>query len=89
LAAEIAAFFRRHRSSADWRGGIAISQLTSRELEVLDLLAAGWANGQIAAHLGLAAKTVRNYVTQILEKLGIDNRGQAIVQARELGLGRV
>lgn len=65
----------------------ALSELTSREVEVLEHIAQGQDNAQIAAHLELAEKTVRNHITRIFDKLGVENRGQAIVRAREAGLG--
>lgn len=61
--------------------------LTPREGEVLELMAQGLDNLQIAAHLGLSEKTVRNHITPIFDKLSVDNRGRAIVKAREAGLG--
>ena len=62
-------------------------QLTDREREVLDLVAQGRANTAIAAKLGLSQKTVRNHVSNILTKLQVADRAQAIVQARDAGLG--
>ncbi len=62
-------------------------ELTPRELDVLRLLAAGAGNEDIAAQLVIAPKTVRNYVSHIYEKLGVDSRAKAIVLAREAGLG--
>jgi DNA-binding NarL/FixJ family response regulator len=62
-------------------------QLTDREREVLDLVAQGRANPAIAAKLGLSQKTVRNHVSNILTKLQVADRAQAIVQARDAGLG--
>lgn len=62
--------------------------LTAREREVLDLLAAGTPTARIAAHLGLATKTVANHVSAILVKLQVTDRTQAAVAAREAGLGR-
>jgi DNA-binding NarL/FixJ family response regulator len=61
-------------------------QLTEREVEVLDLLADGLRNPEIATTLFLSEKTVRNYVSNIFAKLHVD-RGTAIVVAREAGLG--
>ena len=58
-------------------------QLTDREREVLDLVAQGRANPAIAARLGLSQKTVRNHVSNILTKLQVADRAQAIVQARD------
>jgi RNA polymerase sigma factor (sigma-70 family) len=63
-------------------------QLTEREREVLDLVAQGRANQAIAARLGLSQKTVRNHVSNILTKLQVADRAQAIVQARDAGLGQ-
>jgi pimeloyl-ACP methyl ester carboxylesterase/DNA-binding CsgD family transcriptional regulator len=65
----------------------ALSDLTLREVEVLEHIAQGLDNAQIAAHLDLAEKTVRNHITRIFDKLGVENRAQAIVRAREAGLG--
>jgi len=62
-------------------------QLTQREHEVLELVAQGRANPVIAARLGLSQKTVRNHVSNILAKLQVADRAQAIVLAREVGLG--
>jgi len=62
-------------------------ELTSREREVLDLIARGLGNLQIAKSLTLSEKTVRNHINSIFSKLGTPNRAQAIVRAREAGLG--
>jgi len=61
--------------------------LTSREVEVLDLLARGRSNGQIASALFLSAKTVRNHVSNILMKLPATDRHEAAEVARAAGLG--
>jgi DNA-binding NarL/FixJ family response regulator len=63
-------------------------QLTDREREVLELVAQGRANAVIAARLGLSQKTIRNHVSNILTKLQVADRAQAIVQARDAGLGQ-
>jgi DNA-binding NarL/FixJ family response regulator len=63
-------------------------QLTEREREVLDLLAAGCSNPQIAERLFLSPKTVRNNVSNIFAKLQVAGRAEAIVRARDAGLGR-
>ena len=65
----------------------AFSELTEREIEVLDLVARGMRNVDIAAELYVSEKTVRNHVSNIFSKLGVD-RNEAIVRAREVGLGR-
>ncbi len=60
--------------------------LTDRELEILGKIAEGLSNKQIAARLHLAGGTVKNYVTAILGKLGVSDRTQAALKARDLGL---
>ncbi|MGD8429796.1 MAG: alpha/beta fold hydrolase [Ectothiorhodospiraceae bacterium] len=65
-----------------------LGELTSRERAVLELVAAGHDNATIADGLGIRAKTVRNHLTTIFDKLGVSNRGRAIVLAREAGFGR-
>jgi pimeloyl-ACP methyl ester carboxylesterase/DNA-binding CsgD family transcriptional regulator len=62
-------------------------QLTAREREVLQLIAGGLDNAQIAARLELSEKTVRNNITHIFDKIQVENRSQAIVLAREAGMG--
>jgi DNA-binding NarL/FixJ family response regulator len=62
-------------------------ELTDREREVLDLLAQGRRNADIAAQLYLSPKTVSNHLTVIFTKLQVAGRGEAIVRAREGGLG--
>ena len=62
--------------------------LTARERRILDCIARGQTNAQIAACLGIAEKTVRNHVTRVFSKLGAGHRAQAIVIARKAGLGR-
>jgi pimeloyl-ACP methyl ester carboxylesterase/DNA-binding CsgD family transcriptional regulator len=61
--------------------------LTPRETEVLELIAQGLDNAQIAARLDLSEKTVRNNITHIFDKIQVENRAQAIVRARDAGLG--
>jgi DNA-binding NarL/FixJ family response regulator len=62
--------------------------LSEREREVLELIAEGASNGQIAQRLFLSDKTVRNYVSAIFTKLDVESRAAAIVIARDAGLGR-
>lgn len=69
-------------------GNKALAKLTERELEILGRLAEGLDNAQIAAHLSLSEKTVRNHVSHILDKIGAENRGKAIIWARDAGLGQ-
>ncbi len=61
--------------------------LTAREREVLGLIATGMGNANIAARLSLSPHTVGNHVTSIFAKLGVATRAEAIVRAREAGLG--
>lgn len=61
--------------------------LTAREHEVLDLIAAGRSNPDIARALVLSPKTVRNHVSNIFAKLQVADRAEAIVRAREAGMG--
>jgi DNA-binding NarL/FixJ family response regulator len=62
-------------------------ELTEREHDVLSLLAAGFTNAAIADRLFISTKTVRNHVSSVFGKLQVSDRGQAIVRAREAGLG--
>jgi DNA-binding NarL/FixJ family response regulator len=62
--------------------------LTEREHEILSLMAGGYTNNAIASRLYLSPKTVRNYVSTIFTKLGVSDRSQAIIRAREAGLGQ-
>jgi DNA-binding NarL/FixJ family response regulator len=62
--------------------------LTEREREILELIAKGQNNQAIAGQLALSIKTVQNYVSSILNKLQVADRAEAIVRAREAGLGK-
>jgi DNA-binding NarL/FixJ family response regulator len=62
--------------------------LTSRERQVLDLIAAGARNAEIAQRMSIAPKTVANHIAAIFAKLQVADRGQAIILARDAGLGR-
>jgi DNA-binding NarL/FixJ family response regulator len=65
----------------------AFPELSDREREILDLIAQGYKNPDIANHLFLSPKTVRNHVSNILHKLQVTDRTEAIIRAREAGLG--
>ena len=67
---------------------LEFSALTPRELDLLELIAQGRDNAQIAAYLELSEKTVRNHITSIFGKLEVENRSRAIVLARNGGFGR-
>lgn len=72
----------RAPSPADWA-----SALTRRELEVLDLVARGWSNAEIAARLAISPNTLRNHLSHVFGKLQVPSRARAIVLARDAGLG--
>ena len=63
-----------------------IEPLSERELEVLQLIARGDSNQEIAERLVITQDTVKRHVTHIFEKLGVHNRVQAVARARTLGL---
>jgi len=65
-----------------------LPELTEREREVLALIAQGASNPQIAERLSLSPKTVRNHISSIFNKLQVADRVQAVLRAREAGLGR-
>jgi DNA-binding NarL/FixJ family response regulator len=66
----------------------SLPSLTAREHDILDLVAAGKRNADIAASLYLSPKTIRNNVSNIFAKLHVADRAAAIVRARDAGLGR-
>jgi DNA-binding NarL/FixJ family response regulator len=66
----------------------AFPELTERERQVLELLAAGLATGRIAQRLALSDKTVRNHVSAVLTKLQVPDRSAAVARARAEGLSR-
>jgi DNA-binding NarL/FixJ family response regulator len=68
-------------------GKVAFPSLTTREQEVLDLVARGYDNRRIARELFLSDKTVRNHVSNVLTKLEVDDRAEAVRRARNAGLG--
>lgn len=84
IARRVADFFSAPRAAA----AEPFPELTEREHEILELIAQGRSNGDIAARLGIASKTVRNHVANVMNKLAVADRAQAIVRAREAGLGR-
>ena len=82
VAARALGFLTAARSA-----GSPFPELTQRERDVLDLVARGLDNLAVARRLSLSDKTVRNYLSGILAKLRVADRAQAIVRAREAGLG--
>ena len=87
IARRLTDFFQRIEASPQ-RSDIAFPELTDREREVLNLIAKGFANQDIATALFISPKTVSNYVSSIFNKLQVADRAQAIVKARERGLGQ-
>lgn len=69
-------------------GPAAFASLSPRQQEILELIARARDNAQIAATLSVSEKTVRNQVSLIFEKLGVESRAQAVVLARDAGLGQ-
>ncbi|GIE85611.1 response regulator transcription factor [Actinoplanes regularis] len=86
IAARIFAFFAADRSD---RAPGAFPVLTAREREILELVAQGRNNAYLARHLRLSPKTVRNHISNVFAKLHVADRAEAIVRAREAGLGGV
>jgi len=83
LAASLLADLKDEGSDAASNGGI-LDELTTRERQILELLATGRSNKEIARSLDLAEKTVKHYVTNILEKLQVRNRVEAAVLAQRM-----
>jgi DNA-binding NarL/FixJ family response regulator len=84
IARRMIGFFEAAASAAS---ATPFPDLTMREREILDLVARGWSNQQIAAQLDLSIKTVRNHVSSVFTKIQVVDRAQAIVKAREAGIG--
>jgi len=95
IAARIASFFNeiRNEKTSPFQGKKIIegddelAELSAREREVLELIAAGYDNTEIAHNLVISPKTVRNHITNIFSKLQVVNRAQAIRRARSEGMG--
>ncbi|MEU5346523.1 MULTISPECIES: response regulator transcription factor [unclassified Streptomyces] len=84
VARRIVAFFTgAHRHYA----AQIFPELTDRERQILELVATGCGNHEIARRLVLSEKTVRNYVSAVLVKLGVPHRAAAVAKARDAGLG--
>lgn len=86
IAARVVAEFTRLNEAPHAPNQALEEPLSERELEILELLATGASNKEIAAQLFIAEGTVKNHVTNILGKLGVRDRTQAALKARDLGL---
>jgi DNA-binding NarL/FixJ family response regulator len=84
VAERIMGFFSVPRPAAPQR---AFPELTEREEEILSLVAQGKSNQEIARQLFVSLKTVRNHVSNILLKLQVADRAQAVIRARDAGIG--
>ena len=82
LARRLIGYFTSSRA-----GAAPFADLTDREREVLELVARGRSNAEIGRQLMISAKTVRNHVSNVFAKLQVTDRAQAIIRAREAGLG--
>lgn len=82
IAQRISGFFARGTTAV-----LPFPQLTERERYVLELLARGHSNVEVARHLAVSAKTIRNHVSNIFTKLQVTDRANAVIRAREAGLG--
>ena len=88
IARRLMQYFARPAATPTQSSQVVFPELTDREREILNLIAAGWNNEEIAGQLFLSLKTVRNYVSNIFTKLQVVDRAQAIVRARQGGLGQ-
>jgi DNA-binding NarL/FixJ family response regulator len=82
VAARVLSFFAQPRPAPK-----VFPSLTDREREILELIARGHPNPSIARALSLSPKTVANYVSAIFAKLQVADRAEAMIRAREAGLG--
>ena len=84
VAEQMMAYFARSMKATE---DAPFPELTPRENEILDLIAQGLTNSAIADRLVLSPKTIRNHVSNIFSKLQVATRSEAIIKAREAGLG--
>jgi len=89
LVAEVRSFLAEPASArTPCRSVLPLDKLTPRERAILEGIAGGLDNSQLAAALQLSEKTVRNHITRVFDKICVEHRYQAIVLARDAGLGR-
>jgi pimeloyl-ACP methyl ester carboxylesterase/DNA-binding CsgD family transcriptional regulator len=87
LRAELRRFLPASANAEDAEPSVGFGELTEREKDVLELIARGLRNDDIAQRLTISPKTVRNHITSIFGKLDSNTRAQVIVRAREVGFG--
>lgn len=83
----VASRLMEYFTTPDRSAAAGFPELTGRETEILELIAAGYRNADIARRLVLSPATVRNYVSSIFAKLQVAHRAEAILKARKAGLG--
>ncbi len=88
LLDEMRRFLAEPNNAATARNGLPLAELTPRERAVLEGIAEGLDNTEIANTLGLSEKTVRNHITRVFDKISVEHRYQAIVRARDAGRGK-
>ncbi|WP_312408006.1 helix-turn-helix transcriptional regulator [Rhizobium sp.] len=81
------AALRQRSSLPDNISGVRVSELTEREQDILTLICQGMNDQQMSQHLGLSSNTVRNHVSSLYRKIGVNRRGAAILWAKERGIG--
>ena len=84
IAQRVLGYFGGMRPTVPWQ---PFPDLTDREREVLSLIAQGYRNADIGERLVLSPKTVRNHISNIFDKLQVADRTEAIIRARQAGLG--
>jgi DNA-binding NarL/FixJ family response regulator len=84
IARRLVHFFSKPHAEAD----PVFPELTDREREILDLIARGETNAEIIKQLVLSPNTVRNHISNIFSKMQVADRAEAIIRAREAGLGQ-
>jgi DNA-binding NarL/FixJ family response regulator len=84
IAARLVNFFEKPAVSE----AAVFPELSKREHEILEKVAQGWSNAQIAENLVISLKTVRNHVSNIFNKMQVTDRVQAALRAREAGMGK-
>jgi pimeloyl-ACP methyl ester carboxylesterase/DNA-binding CsgD family transcriptional regulator len=88
LISEIQSFLARPDTSTRKPTALPLDDLTPRERAILEKIAEGLDNAEIASALALSEKTVRNHITRVFEKINVRHRYEAIVRARDAGLAR-